>query len=101
MKAAAVIAVGLAAPAFADEGSPIGKVIQMISDLQTKVIGEGEAAQAEYDKVAELCEDTSRNLQNEIKTGKATKAELEATIEEESSRITALNTKIEELAESI
>merc|ERR1719284_466155 len=73
----------------------------MISDLQTKVIGEGEAAQAEYDKVSEWCEDGSRNLQNEVKTGKATKAELEATIEEETSSIAALETKIEELSNDI
>jgi len=38
-------AVAYAATASADEGSPIGKVIDMISDLQAKVIAEGEVTQ--------------------------------------------------------
>merc|ERR1719478_1381702 len=73
----------------------------MISDLQAKVLGEGEASQKEYDEFAEFCEDTARNSQNEIKTGKASVEELTATIEEETANTAALNTKIEELTESI
>jgi len=38
-------AVAYAATASADEGSPIGKVIEMISDLEGKVIKEGEEVQ--------------------------------------------------------
>merc|ERR1712151_547122 len=37
------VLLALVAPACAEDASPIAKVIQMISDLQTKVIGEGEA----------------------------------------------------------
>merc|ERR1719230_380654 len=98
-----ILTVSLASRALAanEEGSPIAKVIQMISDLQAKVLAEGEASQKEYDEFAEFCEDNSRNLQNEIKTGKATVAELTATIEEETANTAALNTKIEELTASI
>merc|ERR1719453_1106815 len=62
---------------------------------------EGAVAQKEYEKYAEWCEDTSRNLQYEIKTGKATKEELEATIEKMTAKIDTATTKIEKLSASI
>merc|ERR1719440_755057 len=73
----------------------------MIADLEAKVIGEGKDAQKTYDEYSEWCEDRSRNLGFEIKTGEATVAELKATIESESSAIAALETKIEELSTEI
>ncbi len=39
--------------------------------LEAKIIEEGKVAQGEYDEYAEWCEDTSKDLQYEIKTGKA------------------------------
>jgi len=89
------------APAVAEEGSPIAKVIQMISNLQSKVIGEGDVAQKEYDEFAEWCEEQSKNLQFEIKTGKSTVEELKATIESETAKISELTSKIEDLAAEI
>merc|ERR1719326_2842531 len=89
------------APVEASEANPIEKIIQMISDLQAKVIGEGEEAQKTYDEYAEWCEDRSTNLGFEIKTGKANVAELQATIEQETSRAGELETKIEELSNDI
>merc|ERR1719238_485154 len=94
-------AAALVAPAFAEEGSPIAKVIQMISDLQSKVIGEGEVAQKEYDEFSEWCEEQSKNFQFAIKTGKSTVEELKATIESETAKIAELTTEIEELAADI
>jgi uncharacterized coiled-coil DUF342 family protein len=73
----------------------------MISDLQAKVIKEGEDAQKEYDEFSEWCEDRSTQLGFEIKTGKAEVEELKATIEEETSTSAALETKIEELSNDI
>jgi hypothetical protein len=73
----------------------------MVSDLQAKIIGEGTDAQKTYDEYAEWCEDRSTKLGFEIKTGKASVAELTATIEEETSTIAALETKIEELSNDI
>merc|ERR1719454_2005115 len=103
MKASLVSLAALAtvAPAVASEGSPIAKVIQMIADLQTKVIGEGEVSQKEYDEFAEWCEEQSKNLQFEIKTGTSTVEELKATIEPETAKIAELSTEIEELAADI
>merc|ERR1719463_134590 len=88
-------------PASAVEANPIEKILEMISDLQAKVIKEGEDAQKEYDEFSEWCEDRSTQLGFEIKTGKAEVEELKATIEEETSTSAALETKIEELSNDI
>merc|ERR1719181_2406704 len=73
----------------------------MIGDLQAKVISEGKDAQKTYDEYAEWCEDRSKELSFEIKTGKADVEEHTATIEEETSTIGALEAKIEELSSDI
>jgi len=91
----------VASPACAVDVSPIEKVIQMISDLEKKVISEGDAAQKAYDEFAEWCEDRSRSLGFEIKTGQAQAAELQATIDDETAASAALETKIEELSNDI
>jgi len=101
MKSTFVVLSLLAIMAGATEVSPIEKIVQMISDLQAKVIAEGTDAQKVYDEYAEWCEDRSTKLGFEIKTGKAEVAELKATIEEETSSIGALGTKIEELSTDI
>jgi len=96
-----ILALAALSPASASQASPIEKILEMISDLQAKVIGEGEDAQKAYDEYAEWCEDRSKNLGFEIKTGKANVAELSATIESETSTAAALETKIEELSNDI
>merc|ERR1719473_793637 len=83
------------------EGSPVSKVFEMLADLQAKIIKEGEAAQKTYDEFSEWCEDRSKNVGFEIKTGKAEIADLKATIESETATASALSTKIEELSGSI
>merc|ERR1740138_1267370 len=83
------------------ETNPIQKVLQMLSDLQAKIIGEGEAAQKVYHEFSEFCEGRSAELGFEIKTGKGEVADLEATIEKASADIDSLNAKIEELAAQI
>jgi len=78
--------------------SPVGKVLQLISDLQTKVIKEGEDAQKVYAEFSEWCEDRSRSLTFEIKTGKGQVEELKAAIAQDVSTIGALGAKVEKLA---
>jgi len=85
----------------ANEVNPIEKVIQMMSDLEAKIIGEGKESQKTYDEFAEWCEDRSKDLQFEIKTGKGNKADLEATIQKESANSDALTAKIEDLSADI
>jgi len=90
-----------AAVASAEDVSPIGKVVSMISGLEAKVLKEGEVVQKEYAEFAEWCEDRSRELGFEIKTGKADVEDLKAVIEEEEATIGSLETKVEELAATI
>jgi len=99
MKAALFAA--LAGVATAEDANPIEKIIQMIGDLETKIIKEGEDAQKVYEEFSEWCEDTSKDLMFEIKTGKGEVADLKATIEKESANIQVQETKIEELAGAI
>jgi len=89
------------ASSSANEASPIAKIIQMIGDLETKVIGEGEECQKVYEDFSEWCEETAKNLQFEIKTGKNEVASLTATIDEESANIQKQTSTIEELAGDI
>jgi len=87
--------------AQANQVSPITKVVQLLSDMQTKIIGEGEAAHAIYAEFAEMCEERSKTLQFEIKTGKGEITDLKATIDEETALAESLDTKVEELTASI
>jgi len=94
----------LFASAWSSQGTiatPIEKVIQMLSDLENKIIGEGKDGQKVYDEYSEFCEDRSRNVGFEIKTGKAEVQELGATIEKETAMASSLNAKLEDLASAI
>jgi len=91
----------LVATALADASSPVGKTLQLLADLQTKIIGEGEEAQKVYGEYSEWCEERSKELSHEIKTGKAEAAGLEATIDQEVSTIGSMAAKIEKLAGEI
>jgi chromosome segregation ATPase len=95
------IAVASVARASANEGSPIGKVIQMISDLETKIIKEGEETQKVYEEFSEWCEERSKEVMFEIKTGKGEVESLKATIEKEGANIQTQTSSIEELAGEI
>jgi len=100
---AAVLFAATAVPAAvsAAEVSPIGKVVQLISDLQTKVIKEGEEAQKMYAEFSEWCEDRARDLSHDIKTGTAEVETLKASIAESDASILELTTKIDDLAGDI
>merc|ERR1719382_789364 len=91
----------LAALASAEEVSPIAKVVQLLGDEQANLIAEGKKSQQVYSEFAEYCEERSKDLQFQIKTGKGESAELQATIEEETANIASLSAKIEELSASV
>ena len=73
----------------------------MVSNLQQEVVKEGEEAQKMYSEFAEMCEDRSRDLHNEIKMGKATIAELTATIEKATADTAVSEEKISDFASAI
>jgi len=83
------------------QGDCLGGVTSLISELETEVIGEGDAVNKVYAEASEFCEDKSKELQFEIKTGKAESEELTATIEDMSSKISSLTAKIEDLGASV
>jgi len=96
-----VLAAVLIGSVHSAEANPVGKVLQLLSDLQAKITKEGEEAQRVYSEFVEWCDDRNKNLGFEIKTGKAEVANLKATIEKETADISALSSKIDELASSI
>jgi rubrerythrin len=87
--------------AQAADATPVQKVLQMLSDLQSKIIREGADAQKVYDEFSEFCEDRSKNFGFEIKTGKGDVQSLEAAIQKETATAESLNAQIEELASGI
>merc|ERR1719359_749690 len=97
----AVVLLAAITNASASAATPIEKVLQMLSDLQSKIIGEGNDAQKVYDEFSEFCEDRSKNLGFEIKSGKQGVSDLTAAIEKEKATAESLNAKIEELASAI
>lgn len=81
--------------------NPISKVLEMIDDLQKKIIKEGEESHKVFAEYSEWCSDNARQYSENIKTAAAEVKELSAHIEKESANIETLNTKIEELAAEI
>jgi len=80
MKAAGAVLCLLVLAAPAAQANPIQKVISMLSDLQAKIIKEGDDAQKVYEEFAEWCEDRARELQWQIKGVKAEVNEAKACI---------------------
>jgi len=93
---AALVPVALGA-----DSNPLSKVFELRDGLTAKIKKEGEAEAKAYKEYFDWCDDTSKNAQFEIKTAKSEKEELEATIGELSSSITASDSKIEELSAAI
>mmetsp|Transcript_4080 Transcript_4080/g.11917 ORF Transcript_4080/g.11917 Transcript_4080/m.11917 type:complete len:695 (-) Transcript_4080:97-2181(-) len=99
--AALVLLCLLPVAAQAASASPIGKVLQLLGDLQSKIVAEGEEAQKVYTSFAEFCEDRSKTLEYDIKTGTSQKTELEASIAKDAALAASLDAKLEELAGSV
>merc|ERR1719356_958312 len=95
--AVALLLLSLAAAPVAT-GSPVSKVVEMLSDLQAKVVAEGEESHSVFATFSEWCEDEARQLGFQIQTSQGEITDLKATIEKEASSIAAYETKIEELA---
>jgi len=98
---AALFAFALLAGQASATASPVSKVLTMLGDLEAKIIKEGTEAQKVFDDFSEWCEDRSKNVAYEIKTGKAQIEDLNGSIEKAAADIQALSTKIEELTASI
>eukprot|EP00972_Heterocapsa_arctica_P022976 3379463-Heterocapsa_arctica.AAC.1 len=73
----------------------------MSHGLTAKVAAEGEAAEKLFSEYTEWCEDRSKDLGFEIRTGKSEVESLQASIAESLSTGSSLSTQIEELAGAI
>jgi predicted nucleic acid-binding Zn-ribbon protein len=93
--------VSVAPSAIAASMDPLGKVFELMTDLEAKITKEGEEEAKAFNEYVEWCDDAAANLHNEIKTGTEKKEELEATISKCKADIEANSVKIEELSGSI
>jgi len=81
--------------------NPLQKVIQLLGELQQKVLKEGEVEQKNYEKFAEWCKDEAVAKQYEIQDGKTKVEELSAAIEKEGSIISTMEATIEDVAKKV
>merc|ERR1719386_249272 len=81
MKIVLVLALFARAAADATQTNPIQKVIELITNLEAKIMKEGEAEEKAYKEFFEWCDDVAKNKAFEVKTATAAKEKLEATID--------------------
>jgi hypothetical protein len=81
--------------------NPVQKVLQLLTELEAKIIKDGEVEQKAYEEYVDWCQTGAQDKRWEIKTAKAEVEDLEATISKAASVIDASGSKIEELAASI
>lgn len=89
------------ASAVRSDLNPLGKVIDLLSDLEAKVIQEGETEAKAYEEYVEWCDDTSKNGRFAIETATKQKAKLEASIQKLTSDIDVADSKVADLAAAI
>jgi len=99
----AIVLVALVASCAADEvdSNPLGKVFELMSALEAKIVKEGEAEAKAFKEFFQWCDEASQNVNFEIKTAKGQKEKLEAKIGELTSAIDVSESKIEELSGAI
>jgi len=81
--------------------SPIEKTIQLLEDLQAKIVKEGETEAKLYEEFTDFCNDESKETQFEIKTGKGASERASAAVADETAKIGAAEAEIEELSTGI
>merc|ERR1719247_2536611 len=102
MKAVVLVLMMFSAPvAVAEESNPLGKVFELMSALEAKIIKEGEAEAKAFKEFFEWCDEASQNINFEIKTAKKNQEKLEAKIGELTSDIDVSDSEIEKLSGSI
>jgi len=82
-------------------GNPVEKVLQLLTQLQGKVVHEGEVEQAQYEKFVEWCEENAKQKQYEIKNGVSMVESLTAVIEKATADVQTAESKIADLASAI
>merc|ERR1719401_1159592 len=83
------------------QSNPLGKVFELMSALEAKIVKEGEAEAKAFKEFFQWCDSTSQNLNNDIKTAAKSKEKLTAKIGELTSDMQVSTAKIEELSAAI
>lgn len=102
MLPALAVALAVASAQVAAAGvSPVQKVVQLLTDLEAKVSSQGQEAETTHKAYLAWCEDRSKNLQFEIRTGEGEVSDLKAAAEKAVASIQTASTKLEDLAGSL
>jgi len=94
-------ACGAAASSEQAGTNPVGKVLELLGELEAKIVKEGEAEAKAYKEYFEWCDDTSKNGEFAIETAAKEVENLEAKIGELASNAAVATDKIADLAGSI
>merc|ERR1719207_360676 len=81
--------------------SPVQKVVQLLGELEMKIIKDGEEEKKAFDNYMEWCRTGARDKEYEIKTAKSDIEDLTATIGKADSDLATSASKIEDLGASI
>jgi len=101
MKLVSVMVLLMGASVSAEESNPLGKVFELMSALEAKIVKEGEAEAAAFKEFFSWCDESSQNLNNDIKVASKSQEKLTAKIGELTSDIQVGDQKIEELAAAV
>jgi len=96
-----LLALALSTPVSAGQSNPIGKVLELLGNLESKITAEGEEATKMHNELTAWCDDRVTNLGFDIKTGQREVADLSATIEKQASLLSSGATTIEDISASI
>jgi len=78
--------------------NPLGKVVQLLSELEAKISKDGAAEDKAYEAYSAFCGKSAQEKGFEIKTAKGEIEDLTATVGKANADISAASSKIEELA---
>merc|ERR1719183_2061076 len=93
--------VGGLASAESAKSNPMGKVLDLLTGLEAKIVAEGEKEAKAYKEYFDWCDDFSKEKGFEIKTLTAKKEKLMAEIADLTASIEALTSEIEDLSAKI
>jgi len=105
MKAACIFALFTAGVLLGNaeqqQSNPLGKVFELMSALEAKIVKEGEVEAKAYDEYLQWCQSAVQDTGFAIETATKEKGELEAKITELSAEISEAGSKTEDLAAAI
>jgi len=81
--------------------TPISKVLDLLANLHAKITEEGIAAKKAHEEFSAWCDDRSKNVGFEIKTGESDLSDLKASIEEHTAIAASVSSKIESLGSNL